>query len=384
MPAQGSVVELETSSADVIVVGGGPIGLAVAWRTAQAGLSVIVVDPDPDRGAWRTAAGMLAPITELHYAESDLLRLNLASASRYPAFVEELTALTGLPTGYRDSGTVEVAWDSADLAALRDLHAFGTGLGLTSTMLSASDLRHLEPGLAAGLPGGLHAEHDHQVDPRLLHAALTAATTAAGVRHVRARATVSVTSDRVRAVQLDDGSLLATGQVVLAAGAWSTQPELGVADLPAVRPVKGQTIRLRTDLGSRHVVRATVKGSPVYVVPRENGEVVVGASSEEAGFDVRPRAGAVYELLRDAQSVLPVLAEAELTEVCTGLRPGSPDNAPLLGSFGPDGLILATGHYRNGILLAPVTADGIAAVLSGAGAPAEIAPFNPSRLAVTA
>jgi len=382
MPAQGSVVELDASTADVIVVGGGPIGLGVAWRAAQAGLSVTVVDPAPERGAWRTAAGMLAPITELHYTESDLLRLNLASAGRYADFVAELTDATGLPTGYQETGTIEVAWDAADLAGLRDLHAFGTRLGLTSTPLDARDLRRLAPGLAAALPGGLLAEHDDQVDPRLLHAALTAATERCGVRHVRAVASVRVVSDQVRGVRLDDGTEISCAQVVLAAGAWSTQPELGLSGLPTIRPVKGQTVRLRTALNVRHVIRASVRGSTVYVVPRPNGEVVVGASSEEAGFDVRPRAGAIYELLRDAQSVLPELAEAELTEISTGLRPGSPDNAPLLGRYGPEGLVVATGHYRNGILLTPVTADGIAAILAGAPAPAELAPFTPARLEV--
>ena len=375
-----------TSSADVIIVGGGPIGLGVAWRAAQAGLAVVVVDPDPNRGAWRTAAGMLAPITELHYAESALLRLNLDSAARYPTFVAELSALTGIDVGYRETGTVETAWDAADLAALRDLHAFGTSLGLTSTMLTASELRGLEPGLAAGLPGGLHAEHDNQVDPRSLHAALTMASELAGVQSVRSAAAVVVERDRVRGVRLDDGSTLAADQVVLAAGAWSSRPELGLTGMPTVRPVKGQTLRLRLPAGvaPRHVIRATVKSSSVYIVPRDSGEVVVGASSEEAGFDTRPRAGAVYELLRDAQTVLPELAEAELVEVSTGLRPGSPDNAPLLGACGPDGLVLATGHFRNGILLTPVTADGIATLLTKGVPATELVPFSPARLGVPA
>jgi glycine oxidase len=350
-------------SSDVIVFGSGVIGTAIAWRAAQAGLGVTLYDPDPTRGAWRTAAGMLAPITELHYAESALLRLNLESLARYPAFVEELTAVTGLPTGYRASGTLEVAWDAADLAALRDLHAFGLALGLQSSLVTGSELRSIEPGLAPGLPGGLVADSDHQVDPRLLHAALTAAAHVAGVQ--RADSPPSPTT----------GS-----QVVVAAGAWSAQ----LADV-AVRPVKGQTIRLRSraPLSSGRVVRARVKGSAVYIVPRENGELVVGASSEEAGFDVTPRAGAVYELLRDAQSVLPELSEAELLEVNTGLRPGTADNAPLIGR-GPDGTIIATGHYRNGILLTPVTADAIVELLITGCAPAVIAGFAPMRAGVPA
>ena len=369
---------------DVVIVGGGTVGLAIGWRAAQAGLSVSVVDPDPTRGAWRTAAGMLAPITELHYTETDLLRLNLASLSRYPAFVAELTEITGLETGYRESGTVEVAWDAADLATLRDLHTFGASLGLTSRMLTPSELRSVEPALAAGLPGGLLADHDHQVDPRRLHAALGAAAQRSGVQFVTSQAEVRV--DAGRAVGVEAGDFIPAGAVVVAAGAWSSQAELGVPGLPTVRPVKGQTVRLRLPAGMTlsHVVRASVKGSAVYVVPREDGEVVVGASSEEAAFDVRPRAGAVYELLRDAQTVLPELSEAELVEVSTGLRPGSPDNAPLLGATHVDRLVLASGHYRNGILLTPVTGDGIAQLLTTGTVSKTLAPFSPLRHGVPA
>ena len=362
---------------DVAIIGAGAIGSAIAWRCAQRGLSVALIDPDPARGAWHTAAGMLAPITELHYTESALLRLNLDSLGRYPSYVEELTAQTGLPTGYDESGTVEVAWDAADLTALRDLHAFGTSLGLTSHLLGGRELRALEPSLAAGLPGGLLAEHDYQVDPRLLHAAQLAAALHLGVTLHTATARVDVGGGRARGVVLSDGSAIAADAVVLAAGAWS-----GQLDAVAVRPVKGQTLRLRLSGAQRlrHTVRASVKGNPVYVVPRADGRIVVGASSEEAGFDVEPRAGAVYELLRDAQSVLPELGEAVLEEVCTGLRPGSADNAPLIGAAPVDGLVYATGHYRNGILLTPVTADAVAALIADVTVLDVVAPFAPSRL----
>ncbi|HEU5007930.1 MAG TPA: glycine oxidase ThiO [Jatrophihabitantaceae bacterium] len=371
-----------SNSSDVVVVGAGAIGAAVAWRCAQRGLSVTMVDSAPIRGAWHTAAGMLAPITELHYAETPLLRLNLDSLARYPGFTAELADTTGLPTGYLECGTVEVAWDGADLAALRDLHAFGTGLGLTSSLLTGRELRSLEPALAAGLPGGLLAESDHQVDPRLLHAALLAAGTALGVRTVVGTATVDVQGDRAVGVVLADGTRLGAGTVVVAAGAWSQQLAGVPAEFaPAVRPVKGQTLRLRLPGPPRmeHVVRGSVQGVPVYILPRADGEYVVGASSEEAGFDQTPRAGAVYELLRDAQSLLPELGEAALAEVCTGLRPGSPDNAPLVGPSGLDGLVHATGHFRNGILLTPVTADGVAELITTGALPDVLAPFAPSR-----
>jgi glycine oxidase len=374
---------MRNTSTDVIVLGAGAIGTAVAWRCAQRGLRVTVVDPAPADGAWRTAAGMLAPVTELHYAESALLRLNLDSLARYPAFAAAVSERSGLPTGFRACGTVSIAWDGADLAGLRDLAAFGRRLGLDSCLLTGRELRELEPAVAPGLPGALLAEHDHQVDPRLLHAALRAAASADGVRFVDGAPRVDVVGDRAVGVTLDDGTVLSAGHVVLAAGAWSGRVDgVPAAAVPAVRPVKGQTLRLRLPGPARlsHVVRGTVKGSPIYLVPRADGEYVVGASSEEVGFDTQPRAGAVYELLRDAQSVMPELGEAVLVDVSTGLRPGSPDNAPLIGPSGVDGLIHATGHYRNGILLTPVTADGVAELITTGALPDVLIPFTPARV----
>jgi len=363
---------------DVAIVGAGIIGSAIAWRCVQRGLSVAIADPDPSRGAWNTAAGMLAPVTELHYAESALLRLNLASAARWPAFAAELSDASGVGTGLRETGTIEAAWDFADLAALRDLHAFGATLGLSSRLLTGTELRDLEPALAPGLPGGLLAEYDHQVDPRRVHRALTAALTAAGVTVLPLDAVPTVSGVRATGMTLAGDSAVPAGVVVLAAGAWSGRL---AADVP-VRPVKGQTLRLRSASAPlQRVVRATVQGSEVYVVPRADGEIVVGASSEEAGFDQQPRAGAVYELLRDAQSVLPELGEATLVEMSTGLRPGTADNAPLLGPSGVDGLVLATGHYRNGVLLTPITADGIAAYIADGVLPDELVPFGADRRA---
>jgi glycine oxidase len=371
-------------ASDVIVVGAGAIGTGVAWRCAQRGLSVTVVDPAPEQGAWMTAAGMLAATTELHYTETTLLRLSLDSLARFPAFAAEVAAESGRPVGFAECGTVLVAWDGADLAALHDLHAFATRLGLEAQLLTGSELRAAEPALAAGLPGGLLAPGDHQVDPRLLHSALLAAGQKRGVRVVTSSASVVIERDRVRGVRLTDGTEIRASWVVLAAGAWSGRvagvPPAAVAP---VRPVKGQTLRLRLPGPPRleHVVRGAVKGTPIYLVPRTDGQLIVGASSEEAGFDQHPRAGAVYELLRDAQSLLPELGEAVLEEVRTGLRPGSPDNAPIVGPAGPEGLVHASGHYRNGILLTPVTADGVAALIADGALPDVLAPFGPQRFA---
>jgi glycine oxidase len=367
--------------ADVAVIGAGTIGIAIAWRCAQRGLAVTVVDPSAGDGAWRTAAGMLSPVTELHYAETPLFRLGRAALARFPAFVAELEDRTGSDVGFWPCGTLSTAWDAADLAALRDLHAFGQSVGADARLLTGAELRELEPALSPGLPGGLLAADDHQVDPRQLHAALATAAELAGVRTVHGRAAL-LAGERATGVRLDDGSELSAGTVVIAAGAWSaTVPGVPAEFIAPVRPVKGQTLRLRLpgEPRIRHVLRASVGGHPVYLVPRADGRLIVGASLEEVGFDVTPRAGAVYEMLRDAQTVLPELGEATLEEVCTGLRPGSPDNAPLLGASGLPGLLHASGHYRNGILLTPITADAIADLIVDGGVPDVVAPFTPRR-----
>jgi glycine oxidase len=368
--------------ADVVVVGGGVIGLGIAWRCAQRGLSVEVVDPRPGSGASWAAAGMLAPVTELHYGEQALLGLNLESARRYPAFVAELVDVSGHEVGYRPSGAVVAAWDDADLRALGDLREFGNSFGLRMDVLTARELRQAEPALAAAVAGGLLAPDDHAIDNRRLHAALTIAARRTGVviRAERALA-AQLTRDRVTGVRTDAGRRVSGDTVVLAAGAWSGR-FLGLPDaaVPPIRPVKGQTLRLRVPGAPllSHVVRGSVKGTPVYLVPRADGEIVVGASSEEVGFDLQPRAGAVYELLRDAQSLVPLLGEATFVEVSTGLRPGTPDNAPIVGPGAP-GLVFATGHYRNGILLTPATADGIAALLTDGQMPSWLAGFGAER-----
>jgi glycine oxidase len=371
-------------TADVVVIGGGTIGTATAWRCAQRGLSVTVVDPDPTRGAWHTAAGMLSPVTELHYAEEPLFRLGRASLTRYPAFAEELEQLTGQSIGYWPCGTLSTAWDAADLAAQRDLHAFWHSVGAAAQLLTGRELRALEPALAPGIPGGLLAAEEHQVDPRLLHRALTIAAERTGVHTVRGIAELRC-ADRVTGVRLADGTVISAPTVVNAAGAWAAD----VAGVPAeavvpVRPVKGQTLRLRLPPPARlqHVVRGSVRGHPIYLVPRADGQIVVGASVEEVGFDSRPRSGAVYELLRDAQTLLPELGEAEFEQVCTGFRPGSPDNAPIIGPAALPGLVHATGHYRNGILLTPITADAVAGIIADGEQPPAVTPFAASRFEV--
>jgi glycine oxidase len=368
------------STADAVVVGGGVVGLGVAWRAAQSGVAVTLVDQTPGRGASWAAAGMLAPVTEVHYGEQALLRLNLDAAARWPGFAAELEQAAGRPVGYRPCGTLVVARDTDDNAALEDLYRFQLCCGLQAERLRGRDCRRLEPGLAPGVRGGILAADDHQVDNRALVVALLAACRGAGVTVLAERvAEVTVAGDRVAGVALAGGDRLPAGAVVLAAGCWSG----GLAGLPAellppVRPVKGQLLHLRGPAGEP-LCQRTVRGLDAYVVPRADGRVVVGATVEERGFDTRVTAGAVHGLLRAAAELLPDVAELELVETVAGLRPGSPDNAPLLGPAGPEGLIVATGHYRNGILLAPVTADAIAELLATGRRPEAIAPFSPDR-----
>ncbi|MGH3715769.1 MAG: glycine oxidase ThiO [Micromonosporaceae bacterium] len=367
---------------DVAVVGGGVIGLGVAWRCAQRGLRVTVVAPEgpaaasgaaalpgsaPEAeavvpgGASAVAAGMLAPVTEAHFGELPLLRLALESARRWPEFAAELAAASDTDLGYRTDGTLLVAYTDDDLREVERLHRFYRSLGLPAEAVTGRECRARMPLLAPRIRGGMYAAGDHQVDPRRLTAALRRAATRAGV-----------TFDRRR---VDDLAELEAGQIVLAAGAESAR----LADLP-VRPVKGQILRLRTGAaaGFALTVRALSTSRSVYLVPRADGEVVVGATVEERG-DRTVTAGGVQELLRAAIDVVPEVSEYQLVETAAGLRPGTPDNAPLLGRL-DDRVVAATGHYRQGILLAPVTADTILTVVIG-GTPDEIAPFHPHRFA---
>jgi glycine oxidase len=385
---------------DVVVVGGGVIGLAIAWRAAGAGMTVTVVDQTPGQGASWAAAGMLAPVTEVHYGERPLLALNLAAADRWPSFAAEVEEAAGHPVGYRAGGTLAVARDADDNAALEDLYRFQLRCGLEVERLRSRECRQLEPGLAPSIRGGVLAAGDHQVDNRALVEALVIACRRAGVRLVEGRvADLAVDGDRVTGVALaadgpsqggpsgggaarrDGGPrpALAAGTVVLAAGCWSgALGGVAAEALPPVRPVKGQLLYLKGP-AAEPLCSRNVRGLEVYVVPRGDGRVVVGATVEEQGFDTRVTAGAVHDLLRAAMELLPDAAELELLETVVGLRPGSPDNAPMLGPAGPEGLVVATGHYRNGILLTPVTADAIAELLATGRVPDLIAPFAPGR-----
>ena len=375
MPAKGERVD-----ADVVIAGGGVIGTAIAWRAALANRAVTLVDPGRDeQKASLVAAGMLGPVSEAVFGEQDLLNLNLLAIGRFPGFNAELEQRTGQTTGLREEGTLAVAYDSDDLAALSRLTKFRHGIGLKAEQLDARQCRKLEPFLAPGTRGGVLATGDLSVDNRRYLTALRAAAANAGVTTV----TDTVTEVAPGRVTLAAGPAITARTVVVAAG-WATSHLSGVPDeiRKAVRPVKGQILRLRHPPNIPHIatrtIRAIVKGRDIYLVPRADGELVAGATQEERD-DREVTAGAVHDLLRDAMTALPAISELILAEANAGLRPGTTDNGPILGLV-TEGLVVATGHYRNGILLSAATADAVAALLAGGEPDPAWAPFHPRRL----
>jgi glycine oxidase len=373
----------EKRSFDAVFVGGGAIGLCCAWYAARRGARVAVLErAEPPAGATRVAAGMLAPVGELAFGEPKLLEMTLASARLYPEFVAELEAAAGVATGYERRGALHVALDRDEAAELRRVHDLQRSLDLEAEWLAPRRCRELEPGLTPSFNGGVHAPGEAAIDPRALAAALLAALAAAGVE-VRTGAEVVdgvFEGERLAGVRTDAGDELRASAVVLAAGAWSGRAEwLPEHARPPVRPVKGQTLELRSRGGVAPCERILVS-ERVYLVPRDDGRLIVGATVEEQGFDTAVTAGGVHELLREAYRLLPDVAEMELVDSLAGLRPGTPDNLPLIGPGAIEGLVLATGHYRNGILLAPLTAAAIVATLAGDVVPGAAAAADPARL----
>ena len=364
MPAQGrrGLTHSTAKSFDVAVAGGGVIGLAVAWRAAQARADVVVLDAGRDGAAWPVSAGMLAPVAEAEFGQEALLALGLESARRWPAFADELAAASGRDPGYRRCGTLVVARDRDEAEALERELAYRTERDLPVQRLLPTEARRREPALATRLRLALDVPGDHAVDPRALRAALAEALRRAG-GELREGEPVD---------DLDELSALAD-RAVVAMGAWAG-PLAGVP----IRPVKGQILRLRDPAGPGLLDRV-LRLAESYIVPRGDGRYVLGATVEERGFDLALTAGGVFELLRDAYEVVPGLAELE--EASVGLRPATPDNGPLLGPGRHEDVVLAAGHYRNGILLAPITADAVAAMLAGDDPPAVAAPFAPDRFA---
>ncbi|HTQ34231.1 MAG TPA: glycine oxidase ThiO [Stellaceae bacterium] len=364
-----------------VVIGAGVIGLGIAWRLAQAGCTVDVFDKaEAGRGASWAAAGMLAAAVETEPGEEPLLPLTLESQRLWPEFARELQQASGISCEYRDEGTLVVALNRDDAETLRHSYEFQKGLGLAIEWLNAAEARRLEPHLKPGIAGAVFCGKDHQVENRALARGLIAACRGAGVaihEHCPV-AEVVIEAGRARGVETARGRVDAD-IVVLAAGAWSR--EIGgipAAHQPPVRPIKGQMLAVQMD-PQAPLLRHVVWLPRAYLAPRLDGRLVIGATVEERGFDTSLTAGGLFALIEGAWRGLPAIEELPIAETWVGFRPGSRDDAPMLGPSGIDGLVVATGHHRNGILLTPVSTAVISDYILEGRLPEIARPFDPQR-----
>ena len=370
------------SKPNVAIIGAGVIGLAIGWRLAQRGASVQIFDRGAaGAGASHAAAGMLAACAEAEPGEEALVVLGRESQARWPAFAAELLELSGVDVELRPEGTLLIALTADDQARLTHQLVFQQRLGLPLQWISAAETRRREPHLAGKLAGAVFSPEDTQVDNRKLVTALRLAAEAAGasITEHRAVSTISSRGGRVEGVVLGDGTKVRADVVVLAAGAWARSIEgIGRELRPPVRPIKGQMLALRMN-PTAPLLSHVVWAPSAYLVPRRDGRLLVGATVEEKGYDAALTAGGVLTLLEAAWRAVPAIEELPIDEMWVGHRPGSRDDAPILGAGPLDGLIYATGHHRNGILLAPITADTIARLALDGVADAAIRPFGIER-----
>ena len=371
----------------IIIIGGGVIGLGIGWQLAKAGVSDVTIHESGQagRGASWAAGGMLGPIAEAHIDELDLLKLSNQSLARYPEWVDELETETEMSIGYRAEGTLIIGIEPDDTYQLRHAFTLYQDLGLNVEWLSGQEAREIEGALSPYVTAAIRCETDHQVDNRLMVQALQRAYQGrGGVLHQNSTVErIVIENGTATGVQTQDG-IQEADVCILAAGCWSAQIS-GLPDtiIPPVRPVKGQmlALQMREDVMIRNVIR-TVKARypmPVYLVPRTDGRLIVGATTEELGFDTDLIVGGIYELLHGAFEAVPGIYKLPLIETWTGLRPGSSDNAPILGKTPVENLIYATGHYRNGILLTPITAYEISKLILTGETSETIAPFHLDR-----
>ncbi|MEI6453620.1 MAG: glycine oxidase ThiO [Actinomycetes bacterium] len=340
------------------IIGAGITGLATAWRLSAAGHQVSLIDPQEGPATSTVAAGMLGPTAEHAPGEDLLTSLLLVASQRWKLFAQDLELETQLAIGLRESGTIMLGFDADDRRALERSAAFNISSGLKLEALKAPEIALRLANLAPAVTSGYFLPGDHQVDPRAVMTALTKACADSGVEQHRARALRIEGS----AVILDDGRTITGDRIVLATGAGARGlVSEHAACLDAVRPVKGITLRLR-DHGASMVettIRGLVEGRASYIVPRSDGEIVIGASSLERGFDARAEAGSIADLLGDARKLFPVLDEASFEGFDVGFRPATADHAPIVGRLGQAPIFAALGSYRNGILLAPLIAEAI-------------------------
>ena len=368
--------------ADVAIVGGGLIGLSIAWRLAQAGRSVVVVERETiGSGASLAATGMLAPAAEHEPGSDPLLPLALDSLKRWPGFRDALEAASGLDIDYREDGTLVLAIGRDEVERLRFRYDLQRRSGVAAEWVAGTEVRRREPALRPSVTAGVFCPLDHQVDPSRVMAALVAACRAAGVALVENSPVLALerTAGRVSGLRTAERTLQAD-TVILAAGAWSGEGGLLPQSLALpVRPLKGQSLALKTTRRTG-TLSHMVWTEQVHMAPKSDGHIVVGATVEDCGFRSGVTAGGLYALLEGARRVLPGIEEMEVEAVWSGFRPTSDDDAPILGEIAP-GLVVATGHHRNGYLLAPVTADAIAALVTTGAMPAVARDFSIARFA---
>jgi glycine oxidase len=366
----------------VAIIGAGVVGLGIAWRLAACGGIVQVFDRGAaGAGATHAAAGMLAACAEAEPGEEELVALGRASQARWPSFAAELLQASGIDVELRTEGTLIVALTADDQARLQHHLVFQHKLGLPLQWITAAETRRREPHLAGKLAGAVWSPEDHQVNNRKLASASRIAAERAGatIREYMPVKEISITGGRVSGIILADETKISTDVVVLAAGAWSRAIGGLPTELrPPVRPIKGQMLAVRMD-PTTPLLNHVVWAPGVYLVPRRDGRLIVGATVEEKGFDTSLTAGGLLTLLEAAWRAVPSIEELPIEEMWVGHRPGSRDDAPILGRGPVEGLVYATGHYRNGILLAPVTADTMARLVLDDAVDAAIRPFAIER-----
>lgn len=368
----------------IAIIGGGITGASIAYHLASTkSLNISVLDSDVARGATRVAAGMLAPVAEAVYGEERLLDTMLGAARYWGELAEKLRDDFGLDVGLRNTGSLLIGATPNDTVEINRAKSFYDRLGLACTYLSKSELDSIEPTLSPMISGGIFTEIDNQVDNRKAHIALIEASKRLGVDFVKHDATqINRIGDSFE-ISLEDETCIKADKIVLAFGVTKDAIK-GVPDFiyDSLRPVRGEVIRIRTNKfipAPERIVRYLVEGRPGYIVPRLDGEIVIGATQEEKGFDASTKVRSTYELLRDALRVIPALGEMEIAEINVGFRPATNDNFPILGQVEQD-LFCALGSFRHGILLSSIIGRGIAEMISGPTTSIELGLFTPNRL----
>jgi glycine oxidase len=364
---------------DVLVIGGGVMGCASALALAEAGVSVRVLERSvPGAEASSAAAGILGAQIEAH-TDGPMARLCLASRALYPALAARLHERTGIDAGLRMQGTLHVAWDEGELDTLWDNAAWQRDAGLRCERLGPAALREREPCVSPDALGGVYFPDDGRIDPPLLLKALRIGAERAGARFSSGALVRRIVVEDARAtgVLLEDGRVIEAKHVVLAAGSWSALVEGSGLPPECVRPARGQIVELLLELPPTGRV---LYGPGCYLSPRDDGRMLIGSTLEFVGFSPGVTALAVRDLLTAAIRLVPRLGRAGLGRAWSSFRPYTRDELPLLGRTPIEGLLLATGHYRNGILLAPITGQVIASAVLGTEPPAELTPFSSARV----